>query len=78
MQLRIPQEDITSLLLLNQAIIDPAGPDVASVVLDLDLFRVDDLPTTEVDIWSFFEELHERKNNVFEACITDKARELFE
>jgi len=77
MQLRIPQEDIKSLLVVNQAIIDPAKPGVASVVLDNDVFRVDDLPTDEQGIWDFFEVLRKRKNDMFEACITDKARELF-
>lgn len=77
MQLRIPQEDINSVLLINQAIIEPAEPGVASVVLDIDVFRVDDPPTDEKDIWDFFEVLRECKNHVFEACITPKARELF-
>jgi len=77
MQLRIPQEDVNSLLLVNQAIIDPAKPGVASVVLDIDVFRVDELPTNETGIWEFLEQLRVRKNDVFEACITNKARELF-
>ncbi len=77
MQLRIPQEDIKSLLVVNQAIIDPAKPGVASVVLDNDIFRVDDLPTDEQGIWDFFEVLRQRKNDVFEASITDQLRELF-
>jgi uncharacterized protein (TIGR04255 family) len=77
MQLRIPQEDIRSLLLINQAIIDPAKQGVASVVLDIDVFRVDDLPADENGVWDFFEVLRRRKNDVFEACITDPTRELF-
>ena len=77
MQLRIPQVDIKSLLLLNQAIIDPAKPGVASVVLDNDVFRDDDPPTDEQGVGDFFEVLRKRKNDVFEACITDRARELF-
>jgi len=77
MQLRIPQEDIKSSLLLNQAIIDPARPGVASIVLDNDIFRVDDIPTNELGVWDFFEVLRQRKNDVFEASITDQARELF-
>ena len=77
MQLRIPQEDIQSLLLLSQAIIDPAKPGVASIVLDIDVFRVEELPTGEQGVWDFLEVLRNRKNQLFEACITDKARELF-
>jgi len=78
MQLTIPQEDIKSLTLINETIIAPVRRDSVSVVLDIDIFRIVDLPTDENDIWGYFEQLHIRKNEVFEACITDKARELFE
>jgi uncharacterized protein (TIGR04255 family) len=77
MQLQIPQEDIRSSLLINQAIIEPARPGVASVVLDNDIFRSEDLPTDEEGIWDFFEVLRIRKNDVFETSLTDRARELF-
>jgi uncharacterized protein (TIGR04255 family) len=76
MQLIIPQEDIRSTLVLNQAMIPPPRPEVVSVVLDLDLFRDADLPTEEEEVWRLFEDLHTRKNQVFEACITDSMREL--
>jgi len=77
MRLEIPMPDIKSGCLLNEAIIKPAAPNVVSVVLDIDVFRTEDLPTEEDDIWRFVEDLRDRKNSVFEACITDKARELF-
>ena len=77
MQIVIPLDDLNSIALINETIIDPAVPGVVSVVLDIDIFCTDDIPDTEEDIWTFFELLRERKNNVFEACITDKARELF-
>jgi uncharacterized protein (TIGR04255 family) len=78
MQLRIPQEDLQGQLLINQTIVPPANEGVVSVVLDVDLFRSDDVPNDEPGIWRFFEELHVRKNEVFEACITNKTRELFD
>ncbi len=78
MQLRIPQADIKSMLIVNQTIIDPARPGVASVALDNDIFRSDDVPTSEQEIWDFYEVLRQRKNEVFEASITDNARELFQ
>jgi uncharacterized protein (TIGR04255 family) len=78
MQIVIPLDDLNSIALINETIIDPAVPGVVSVVLDIDIFCTDDIPDTEEDIWTFFELLRERKNNVFEACITDKARELFQ
>ncbi len=77
MQLAIPQDDIKAVVLLNEAVIEPAVPNVASVVLDIDLFRTAELPTSDDGLWSLFENLHARKNDIFEACITDQARELF-
>ena len=78
MQLTIPLEDIKSLALINETIIEPSCQNVVSVVLDIDIFRTADLPPDEEGIWAFFEELRDRKNQVFEACITDKARDLFQ
>lgn len=78
MHIAIPMEDIKSLVLINETIIEPTSQNVMSVVLDIDIFRTADLPTTEQGIWAFFEELRARKDNVFEGCITDKARELFQ
>lgn len=78
LQLAIPLEDIKSLVLINETIIEPANRNVVSVVLDIDIFRTADLPADEESTWAFFEELRFHKNKAFEACITDKARELFQ
>ena len=78
MHLEIPFEDIKSLALINQTIIEPASQNVVSVVLDIDIFRTVDLPADEEGSWAFLEELRLRKNQVFEACITDRARGLFQ
>jgi uncharacterized protein (TIGR04255 family) len=50
---------------------------VVSVVLDIDVFRAIDVPSSEDEIWSLMEHLRTIKNQLFEASITDKARELF-
>jgi uncharacterized protein (TIGR04255 family) len=76
MQLQIPQEDLGSMLLLNEAMMPPSGEDLVSVLLDIDLSRPNGLPSAEEDLWKFIEELHVRKNEIFEACITDRTREL--
>lgn len=78
MRLVIPQVDINGTLLLNEAIVDPAGSNVVSIVLDIDLFCTDDVPADEEGMWDFFEVLRRRKDEVFEACITDKTRELIQ
>ncbi len=77
LHLRIPMGDIKSTLLVNQTIIEPNGPNVVSVVLDNDICRDADVPQNEDAVWSFFEELRVRKNEVFESSITDRTRELF-
>ena len=77
MQLQIPQEDLRAMLILNQAIIPPPTPKVVSVLLDIDLGREIELPDTEA-AWDVLEQLHTRTDQVFEACITDRTRELID
>jgi uncharacterized protein (TIGR04255 family) len=76
MELNIPQEDIKSTLLLRERFVPPTPPGAASVVLDIDLFRSDEVPIDEERIWNLVEILHTRNNEVFEACITARFREL--
>jgi uncharacterized protein (TIGR04255 family) len=77
MQLRITQDDINAEAVINQTTIPPEQEGVVSVVFDVDLFRTDGVPQDDEAIWSYFETLHARKNEIFEACITDETRELF-
>ena len=76
MQLQLPQQDLGAMLLLNQTLTPPPGPNLVSVILDLDLFCQENVPREEEDIWKQFEVLRTRKNEVFEACITNKTRRL--
>ncbi len=77
MQLQIPQEDIADgVLILNEGILESTDPNVAAVLLDIDLFRPVAMPVSGTDVWDALEELHNRKNEVFEASITDRTREL--
>jgi len=76
MRLPMHQGDLKGTLVINEAMTPAKSPDTVSIVLDFDL-HVDDPPvTTEQELWSFFDRLRERKNAYFEACITDKTREL--
>jgi uncharacterized protein (TIGR04255 family) len=77
MQLMLPLADIKGYALINETIVEPASPNVVSIVLDIDIFRTDDLPSTENELWALLEKFRHVKNNVFERCITDKARGLF-
>ena len=78
MQLVMPLEDVKGTVIINETIIEPARPEVVSVVIDIDVSCGNDVPSTEEEIWALMEQLRNAKNNVFEACITDKARELFQ
>lgn len=78
MQVRLPQAEIESTAILNQTIVPSGKADCTSVVLDIDLFRDHAIPGDECGLWDCFEVLHDRKNAIFEACITDAARELFD
>jgi uncharacterized protein (TIGR04255 family) len=61
---------------LSETIIEPAKPGVVSVVLDIDISKSDDVPSNDNALWECFEELHMKKHEVFEACITERTREL--
>jgi uncharacterized protein (TIGR04255 family) len=51
--------------------------DHVSFVLDIDVFRTEDIPGREADLWECVEAVRPLKNKIFESCITDEARRLF-
>jgi uncharacterized protein (TIGR04255 family) len=75
MQLNIQQKDIKSTLLLRETVVPPATQGMVSVVLDIDLFRSDEIPPDECGIWALVDTLHSRKNHIFDTCITNRTRE---
>jgi uncharacterized protein (TIGR04255 family) len=76
LQVQIPQEDLGTTAILNEAMVPPSGPNVASVVLDIDVFRHGLKLESDDDVWSTMEVLRLRKNLIFEGCITNNTREL--
>jgi uncharacterized protein (TIGR04255 family) len=76
MNLQLLQDDLKGVLVFNQALTAPKKPDTVSIVLDFDLSVSDPPVTNEQELWEFFEKLRQRKNEYFEAFITDKTREL--
>ena len=52
-------------------------PESTELILDIDVFCVCDLNVENNKIWSVLDEISSSKNLIFEACITDKTRELF-
>ena len=77
MQLGLPLPDDDCDAIINETIIESTKPGVVSVVLDIDVFRTREVPQTDTSLWAMLEVLRHAKNRVFEACITDRARELF-
>ncbi|MCZ7664812.1 MAG: TIGR04255 family protein [Thermoleophilia bacterium] len=76
MQLEIPQADIGATLLLNIATAESRSPEVTSILLDIDVFREMEIRGDFGGLWENLNQLRERKNTIFEACITDKTRRL--
>lgn len=74
-QFFLPMEDGKSVASITQTTAPPKTPESAAVILDVDLFRTDDVPKGD-ELWNEFETLRVGKNRIFEACITDAAREL--
>ncbi len=78
MQFRCPQPSVRGELVLNQVLIPPAREGVVSIVLDIEVDCIAEVPQSDAGLWQMLEQLRMRKNGIFEASITDRARELFQ
>ena len=76
MRLEQPQDDIGAYLVLTEAMMPTTATNVCPVVLDIDVFGRDLKLTDDKEAWDFLELLRNRKNDVFEGCITDATRRL--
>ncbi|MBF3898956.1 TIGR04255 family protein [Burkholderia pseudomallei] len=79
MQLVMPQVDISesTAAVVNFALEPNSEPGTLSFLLDFDVFSTCQLVPTSDDVWSTLARLRTRKNELFEASITNAARELF-
>ena len=76
-QVQVPQDSIPGgTLILNEGIIEATDVNTVSVLLDIDLQQQISLSVDDDTLWEHLELLHVRKNEIFEASITDKTREL--
>lgn len=78
MRLSIPHSDLGATCMLTETLENSSVPESASVILDIDLYRDQSVPQEDTEIWHYFEQLHDRKNQIFESCVTDRSRELFQ
>jgi len=78
MQLHVPLSDARTTCVITETIIEPSKPNTVAVVLDIDVFRTSELPQDDALLWEQMEQLRREKNRIFEACITDEMRRLFQ
>jgi uncharacterized protein (TIGR04255 family) len=76
MQLQIPCADPPAMLVLTQTMVPPPTMGLVSVALDINLTIDNDFSNDEDRLWSVLGSFRDRKNEVFESCLTEKAREL--
>jgi uncharacterized protein (TIGR04255 family) len=65
-------------LTLNSASVPSPLLDHGSVLLDLDVGVETNPPQNDEDIYTLLNEMRAKKNAAFEACVTHRARELFQ
>jgi uncharacterized protein (TIGR04255 family) len=58
-------------------LMQPELPDTIAVLLDIDVGAKDDLPSSKDDLVEKLNAMRILKNQIFEACVTDKARASF-
>lgn len=76
-QAQIPIHELKSLLSINSAIVKSPLLDYMSLVFDQDIVKTFEPAQNDEEIYSYLNEVHVKKNEIFESSITDKARELF-
>lgn len=77
MQVQLDQQDLESMLIVNQARVAPPDDDTISVILDFDLFREHSWGIEQDEsIWQLLAQFRIRKNEVFEASIEQETRRL--
>ena len=70
-------EDDLQFSLLSSTVPSPLI-NTLSLSLDLDVFREGNVPRRDDELWNLLNRIREHKNVIFEACITDRTRELFQ
>ncbi len=78
MQVAAEVTEIEGIIVVNSGSVASPLVDHSSFVLDLDISRQTNIPQNDKDLWAFVETIRSFKNSVFEMCITDKSREIFD
>lgn len=70
--------EIDGKVLVNAATVSSPLIDHVSLLLDIDLFKDQNIPQKDNELWNLLATLRNQKNMMFEAFVTDQARELFD
>jgi uncharacterized protein (TIGR04255 family) len=76
-QIQIPYPEIEGRITINSASVPSPLLGYSSFLFDQDLAKEINPPQKDEDIYKLLNDVHKKKNAIFEACITDRARELF-
>ena len=78
MQLQMPQTDLDdkSAAVINIAFDSSTSVEAPTIILDFDIFKIEEIEPMSGDVWKTLERFRTRKNELFEACITEETREL--
>ncbi len=76
--IQVPYEDSRDTLRLQLANASVETPDTAAVMLDLDYFLARPGEVSLDSVFEWVEMAHSRVEEAFEACITDRLRQMFE
>jgi len=78
LQLVLPQKDIRgeSKVIVNTGLEGATSEGAIVTLLDIDVFTALDWSWDEEQVWGLYQDLRNRKNDVFESIITDQVRSL--
>ncbi len=77
MQIQVPHSDNYRRVIITETI-EPPVDSKLPFILDIDVFQEEGIENLEEKLRSEFYNIRQIKNQIFECCITDKARELFQ
>jgi uncharacterized protein (TIGR04255 family) len=76
-QTQLACPEIDGRITINSASVPSPMLGYASLMFDQDIYKETNIPQTENGLYELLNQIHIKKNAVFEASITDRARELF-
>ena len=74
---KVFMQDLECMLTINSAAVPAPILNYASFVIDQDISRETNIPQKDDDIFALIQKIRVRKNEVFESCVTDRARAIF-